>query len=62
MILRGGSFDVENSHEWQLDVGSRRVVMCPWGHNLIQLGGPGNDGTVGSGGGYGGFYCFAPTP
>jgi hypothetical protein len=35
---------------------------CAPGVNLIQNGGPGNDGTVGSGGGYGGFYCFALTP
>jgi hypothetical protein len=35
---------------------------CAPGVNLVQNGGPGNDGTVGSGGGYGGFYCFALTP
>jgi hypothetical protein len=35
---------------------------CAPGVNLIQNGGPGNDGLVGSGGGYGGFYCFALTP
>jgi hypothetical protein len=35
---------------------------CAPGVNLIQNGGPGNNGTVGSGGGYGGFYCFALTP
>jgi hypothetical protein len=35
---------------------------CAPGVNLIQNGGPGFDGTVGSGGGYGGFYCFALTP
>jgi hypothetical protein len=35
---------------------------CAPGVNLIQNGGPGKDGTVGSGGGYGGFYCFALTP
>ena len=35
---------------------------CAPGVNLIQTGGPGRDGTVGSGGGYGGFYCFALTP
>jgi len=35
---------------------------CAPGVNLVQTGGPGNDGTVGSGGGYGGFYCFALTP
>jgi hypothetical protein len=35
---------------------------CAPGVNLIQNGGPGNDGTVGSGGGYGAWYCFALTP
>ncbi len=35
---------------------------CAPGVNLVQTGGPGNDGTVGSGGGYGGWYCFALTP
>jgi hypothetical protein len=35
---------------------------CRPGVNLIEMGGPGDDGTVGSGGGYGGFYCFALTP
>jgi hypothetical protein len=35
---------------------------CAPGVNLIENGGPGRDGTVGSGGGYGGFYCFALTP
>ena len=35
---------------------------CAPGVNLIETGPPGNDGTVGSGGGYGGIYCFALTP
>jgi hypothetical protein len=35
---------------------------CAPGANLVDRGGPGSDGTVGSGGGYGGFYCFALTP
>ena len=35
---------------------------CAPGVNLVETGGPGNDGTVGSGGGYGGFYCFALIP
>jgi hypothetical protein len=35
---------------------------CKAGINLIETGGPGSDGTVGSGGGYGGFYCFASIP
>jgi hypothetical protein len=35
---------------------------CAPGVNLVQSGGPGDDGTVGSGGGYGGLYCFALLP
>jgi len=35
---------------------------CAPGVNLIETGPPGNDGTIGSGGGYGGFYCFALEP
>jgi hypothetical protein len=36
---------------------------CGAGVNLIEMGPPDlNNATVGSGGGYGGFYCFALTP
>ena len=36
---------------------------CRAGINLIETGPPNpNDNTVGSGGGYGGFYCFALVP
>jgi hypothetical protein len=36
---------------------------CAPGVNLIETGGPDpSESTVGSGGGYGGFYCFALTP
>jgi hypothetical protein len=36
---------------------------CAPGINLVETGPPDpNDNTVGSGGGYGGFYCFALTP
>jgi hypothetical protein len=35
---------------------------CGAGVNLKETGGPGNDGKIGSGGGYGAFYCFALTP
>ena len=36
---------------------------CAPGVNLVETGGPSNSSnTVGSGGGYGGFYCFATTP
>lgn len=34
---------------------------CAPGVNLIETGPPGDDGTVGSGGGYGAIYCFALT-
>lgn len=36
---------------------------CAPGVNLVEMGGPmASSNTVGSGGGYGGFYCFALTP
>jgi hypothetical protein len=36
---------------------------CGAGVNLVEMGGPNpNDPTVGSGGGYGAFYCFVVTP
>jgi hypothetical protein len=36
---------------------------CAPGVNLVEMGGPlKNSNTVGSGGGYGGFYCFSLTP
>ena len=36
---------------------------CGAGANLVEMGGPiASDPTVGSGGGYGGFYCFALVP
>jgi hypothetical protein len=36
---------------------------CAPGVNLVEMGGPLKDAnTVGSGGGYGGFYCFSLTP
>ncbi|HMA91382.1 MAG TPA: hypothetical protein VKP30_01800 [Polyangiaceae bacterium] len=35
---------------------------CGAGVNIVETGGPGKDGNIGSGGGYGGFYCFALTP
>jgi hypothetical protein len=54
-------------------VGGGDGSMCNWissldeagcgaGVNLKETGGPAGDGKVGSGGGYGGFYCFALTP
>jgi len=36
---------------------------CAPGVNLVEMGGPqASSNTVGSGGGYGGFYCFSTTP
>jgi hypothetical protein len=36
---------------------------CKAGANLIEMGPPNAaSATVGSGGGYGGFYCFSMTP
>jgi hypothetical protein len=51
-------------------VGGGDGSMCHWissldeagcgaGVNLRETGGPAGDGKIGSGGGYGGFYCFA---
>ncbi len=51
----GGGGDMEN---W---ISALDESGCAPGVNLIETGGPGNDGTIGSGGGYGGFYCFALT-
>ncbi len=52
----GGGGDMEN---W---MSALDEAGCAPGVNLLETGGPKNDGTVGSGGGYGGFYCFALTP
>jgi hypothetical protein len=36
---------------------------CAPGVNLVEMGGPQQSSTtVGSGGGYGGFFCFSTTP
>jgi hypothetical protein len=55
----GGGFGAGNLCNW---MSALDEAGCAPGVNLVQTGGPGNDGTVGSGGGYGGFYCFALTP
>ena len=59
-------------HSWPRD--NQAVMINSWmssliesgcraGINLIETGPPNmNDNTVGSGGGYGGFYCFALQP
>lgn len=55
----GGGFGAGSMCNW---MSALDEAGCAPGVNLVQTGGPGNDGTVGSGGGYGGFYCFALTP
>jgi hypothetical protein len=53
----GGPFDPAN---W---ISSLDESGCAPGVNLVEMGGPmSNSNTVGSGGGYGGFYCFASIP
>jgi len=54
-------------HSWSAGSGTNWISCldesgCGPGYNLVQNGGPGFDGTVGSGGGYGAFYCLATTP
>lgn len=61
-------------HSWPRNTGGGGGGMDDWrssltesgcapGVNLIETGGPNpNSNTVGSGGGYGGFYCFALEP
>ena len=55
-------------HSWPAGSGMNwmsalREGGCGPGINLQEMGGPNpNNPTVGSGGGYGGFYCFATTP
>jgi hypothetical protein len=54
-------------HSWPRAAESWMSVLvesgCAPGVSLIEMGPPNpNSNTVGSGGGYGGFYCFASTP
>ena len=52
-------------HSWPSNFSGRNWISvwneggCAPGTNLIQTGGLTGEATVGSGGGYGGFYCFA---
>jgi len=54
-------------HSWPRDFSGRNWMSalpeggCQPGINLVEMGPPNAD-TVGSGGGYGGIYCFALTP
>jgi hypothetical protein len=55
----GGSGD-NNMNNW---TSALTEAGCGAGANLVEMGGPNpDDPTVGSGGGYGGIYCFALTP
>jgi len=54
-------------HSWPRGVQSWISILneagCAAGVNVVEMGGPNpNDPTVGSGGGYGGIYCFALVP
>jgi hypothetical protein len=55
----GGGGD-NNMNNW---MSALTEAGCGAGANLVEMGGPNpDDPTVGSGGGYGGIYCFALTP
>ena len=56
----GGSGDFSTINNW---MSSLDESGCAPGVNLLETGGPlATANTVGSGGGYGGFYCFSLTP
>lgn len=56
----GGGPGGDNMANW---MSALDEAGCKAGINLLETGGPKpSDGTVGSGGGYGGFYCFALVP
>lgn len=56
----GGKPGPTDTNNW---MSSLDEAGCAPGINLLETGGPKpNENTVGSGGGYGGFYCFALTP
>jgi hypothetical protein len=56
----GGGFGGMDMNNW---MSALTESGCKAGANLIEMGGPlANAVTVGSGGGYGGFYCFALQP
>lgn len=57
---RGGGGGPGGMDHW---MSSLTESGCAPGVNLVEMGGPiPSSNTVGSGGGYGGFYCFALTP
>jgi len=57
--MAGHSWPAGSGMSW---IQAHAVGGCAAGVNLVQTGGPGGMTTVGAGGGYGGFYCFALTP
>ncbi len=57
---------VQMGHSWPAGSGMHWIVAhtepsCAAGVNLVQNG-PGNGSSIGAGGGWGGFYCFALQP
>jgi hypothetical protein len=54
-IMMGHSWPAQSGQGWSQSHGGHQ---CAAGTNFIQNG-PGDSSTVGGGGGYGGFYCFA---
>ena len=57
---------VQMGHSWPAGSGMHWIVAhtepsCAAGVNLVQNG-PGNGSSIGAGGGWGGFYCFASQP
>ena len=57
---------VQMGHAWPAGSGMHWIVAhtepsCAAGVNLVQNG-PGNGSSIGAGGGWGGFYCFALQP
>lgn len=58
-ITGGATGNIEGMAHW---ISALNESGCGVGVNLIETGSPSKDGTVGSGGGYGGIYCFALTP
>lgn len=60
---RGGGFPAGGGNDINSWMDSLTESGCAPGVNLVEMGGPQpNSNTVGSGGGYGGFYCFALNP
>jgi hypothetical protein len=59
-MMGGGMGDFGDTNNW---MSALTESGCKAGANLIEMGPPqSNQVTVGSGGGYGGFYCFALKP